>query len=705
MRPILLFLLPIISLSSFAQTSSDPIIVPERISIVRDSFGVPHIFAPTDPEVAYGLAWAHAEDDFETIQTLILTAKGRLGTHLGKKGATVDYVFGLLNTRATVDSQIQQLDPKFIALLKGYLAGLHAYAQAHPQQVVNNHVFPVSIEEYLSAAVFSVAIFCGVDRTLPAILNNSMPELSGFKGEGSNAFAIHSRKSASGENMLVINAHQPIEGATAFYEAHLQSEEGWNILGGLFPGAPLIFHGVNENLAWAHTVNLQDKIDVFQLQTDKSRPGQYKVDGEWLKLEKRVLRLKVKGIPVTVKRTVYSSIYGPTVKSPSGAWYSLRLPAIMDAAALQQWYAMNRARNFSEFYTALQQQHLAMFNIVYADKYDTIFYISNGKMPVRNPDIQFNWSSTVAGNTKASLWNNIKPLSQLPQYINPGAGYLYNTNHSPFLATDEAENLSPQNFDRNDGYELFHNNRSRRAKDLIDQLPKISYEDIKRIKFDRQLPDPILYPYGFTADTLSLVDEKQYPHLVPLILAWKNWDHRAGTDSKGALIFSLAYSYVPEIMKGRARDTLTMRQALEFYQRVYDYLMKHFNTIDLTLGDVQKLVRGSQYWPQAGIPDVLAAVGSEPWKNGLRRMNGGDAYIAFVRFPKDGSLPLIESVNTFGASNNPNSPHYSDQRSMYQSQQLKPMTLSKDDVIKKAERVYAPAGGSRELRNKEEGNR
>jgi acyl-homoserine-lactone acylase len=98
-------------------------------------------------------------------------------------------------------------------------------------------------------------------------------------------------------------------------------------------------------------------------------------------------------------------------------------------------------------------------------------------------------------------------------------------------------------------------------------------------------------------------------------------------------------------------------------------------------------------------------VGSEPWKNGLRRMNGGDAYIAFVRFPKDGSLPLIESVNTFGASNNPNSPHYSDQRSMYQSQQLKPMTLSKDDVIKKAERVYAPAGGSRELRNKEEGNR
>src|SRR5678816_921854 len=126
MNKILVFLL-FVSSHGFCQTD------PGRITIARDSFGVPHIFAPTDPEVAYGLAWAHAEDDFETIQTLMLTAKGRLGTHLGKKGATVDYVFGLLNTKATVDSQINQLDPKFINLLKGYLLGIEAYAKAHPK--------------------------------------------------------------------------------------------------------------------------------------------------------------------------------------------------------------------------------------------------------------------------------------------------------------------------------------------------------------------------------------------------------------------------------------------------------------------------------------------------------------------------------------------------------------------------------------------
>jgi acyl-homoserine-lactone acylase len=411
----LIFLLIGIFLCTITNAQNQPTIRTAQITIARDSFGVPHIFAPTDPEVAYGLAWAHSEDDFKTIQTLILTGKGKLGTYMGKKGAPVDFVVGLLNTKALVDAQIGSMDPKFLALIHGYLAGLNAYAKAHPKEVLNKHVFPVSIEEYLSASVFSVAVFCGVDKTLPKILNGSVAHLAGFKGEGSNAFAIHSSKSSSGENMLVINAHQPIEGATAFYEAHLQSEEGWNILGGLFPGGPMIFHGVTPNLAWAHTVNFQDKLDLYQLETDKAHPNQYKVDGEWLNLEVRKIKLQIKGIPFPIYKKAYTSIYGPTAQSPSGAFFSMRLPSLMDAGALQQWYAMNKATNYTEFKAALTQNHLPMFNIMYADKRDTIFYISNGKMPYRNADTSYHWSSTLPGNTKATLWNSFKPLSDLPQ--------------------------------------------------------------------------------------------------------------------------------------------------------------------------------------------------------------------------------------------------------------------------------------------------
>lgn len=407
-----------------------------------------------------------------------------------------------------------------------------------------------------------------------------------------------------------------------------------DILGGLFPGGPLIFHGTTPNLAWAHTVNMQDKIDVYQLETDKNHPNQYKVDGEWYNLEKRKIKLRIKGIPFPISKMAYVSMYGPTVKSPNGTFFSLRLPSLMDAGALQQWYAMNRSTNLKEFKTALEQNHLAMFNIMYADKEDNIFYVSNGKMPYRNPDPKFQWSSTLPGNTKATLWTKFKPFSELPQMLNPKAGYLFNTNHSPFMATAENENLNPANFDKNDGYETYHNNRSRRAKDLIDQFEKIGWEDLKRIKFDQQLPAKILYPYGISADSLFLVNENDYPQLSSIIRELKNWDHIASANSKGALLYNLAYYYIPKTFGNEKGSHLTIPQAVQTYQYIYDFLMKNYQRTDLQLGDFQRLVRGNENWPQGGMPDVLAAVMSDHMDEKHRKMVSGDAYIGFVRFPK-----------------------------------------------------------------------
>ena len=675
-------------LFTFLANAQQPIIRQDKITIARDNYGIPHIFAPTDPEVAYGLAYAHSEDDFKTIQTLILTGKGKLGTYLGKKGAPVDFVFGLLNTRKVVDQQIKSMDPKFLQLVQGYLMGLEAYGKAHPSEVLNKHIFPIAIEDYIATTMFSVAIFCGVDKTLPKILDGSIPSLPGFTGEGSNAFAIKSSKSATGEPMLVINAHQPIEGATAFYEAHVQSEEGWNILGGLFPGGPLIFHGVTPNLAWAHTVNFQDKIDVYQLQTDKAHPGQYKVDGEWLTLTKRKIKLSIKGIPFPVSKMAYESIYGPTVKSPKGDYFSIRLPSLMDAGALQQWYAMNRSTNFTEFKAALNQNHLPMFNIMYADKEDNIFYISNGKMPYRNA--KYNWASTLPGNTRETLWEKFKPLDALPQHLNPAAGYLFNTNHSPFMATAVNENLNPANFDKYDGYETYHNNRSQRAKDLIDTYDKIGWEDLKRIKFDRQLPAKILYPYGYDASVLFTLDPAKYPAVATIIKGLKEWNHVTNSESIGALYYNIVYYGASKIRHSGSKEPFTEAEAVEIVQYAQDFLMKHYGRLDVTLGEFQRLKRGDQDWPQAGMPDVLAAVMSEPMGESQRKMISGDAYIGFVKFPKGGGLPLIETVNTFGASSHPESKHFADQRELYQAQKTKVMTLDKAEVVKNAEKIYHP---------------
>lgn len=676
----LLPILLLLSTTTYAQFN------PSAITIARDSFGVPHIFAPTDPEVAYGIAWAHAEDDFETLQLVVLSGKGKLGTGLGKKGAQGDYVIQLLRIRQTVEEQWHTLSPDFLALIKGYVAGLNAYAAAHPGEVKYKQAFPFDEKEYMTAVVFSISLFCGVDQVLPQILGGNVATLPGFHPNGSNAFAMNSAKTSTGESFLAINAHQPNTGPVAFYEAHLQSEQGWNMLGGLFPGGCLIFHGTNENLGWAHTVNYQDKIDVYQLEINPANKDQYKFDGQWLTLEENKAKLKVKGVPVTIGRKIWWSKYGPTLKTDKGV-FAIRVPALMDIKALEQWYRMNKAKNFAEFYKALSMTSLPMFNIMYADRHDTIFYVSNGKMPRRNADTAYHWKSTLPGNTSATLWTEFKPITELPQYINPPSGYLFNTNHSPFLATDPKYNLDRNKFDKNDGYETYHNNRSQRVTELIG-TDKVDYPTFKRIKFDQQLPKELKYIYNI--DSMLNLDATAYPALKEVITTFQQWDRKATTDSKGAAVFLLTYYYLSDRLKGQAPRKITKEEALATYQHVYDHMMKYFGKTDLTLGDIQKLVRGDDARPMWGFPDVLTAAFSDTYKEGMRKVTGGDAYICFVRYPKDGGLPKIESVNTFGASMLPGSPHYKDQMAMYLAQQTKPMTLDKQEVLRKAEKVYHP---------------
>lgn len=659
---------------------------PQNITIARDSFGVPHIFAPTDPEVAYGLAWAHAEDDFKTLQLVVLSGKAKLGTGLGKKGAEGDYVINLLRVRKTVDEQWHSLSPDFIALIKGYVAGLNAFAKANPSKIKYKKAFPFDEKEYMTAVVFSISLFCGVDALLPQIVGGKVATIPGFNPEGSNAFAMNSIKTSTGEVFLSINAHQPLEGPVAFYEAHLQSEQGWNMLGGLFPGGCLIFHGTNENLGWAHTVNYQDKIDVFQLEMNPGNKNQYKFDGVWTNLEKDKARLKIKGIPVKIGKDIYWSKYGPTLKTDKGV-FSMRIPAIMDIKALEEWYRMNKATNFTEFYQALSMTSLPMFNIMYADRYDTIFYISNGKIPKRNNDSAYKWKSTLPGNTSSTLWVNFKPVTELPQYINPPSGYLYNTNHSPFLATEPVNNLDPGKFDKNDGYETYDNNRSQRVTELLTNTGKFDYTSFKKLKFDQQLPQQLKYPYGI--DSMLSLDASVYPALKDVIINFQQWDRKAVITSKGAAIFLLVYDFVSKKLAGTASRQLTKPEAVQTFQYVYDHMMKNFGRTDIVLGDVQKLVRGNDVRPAWGLPDVLTAAYTTAYKDGIRKVISGDAYIAFVRYSKKG-LPKIETINTFGASMDPTSPHYKDQMRMFQDQQLKPMTLDKQEVLKTAKRVYNP---------------
>lgn len=447
-----------------------------------------------------------------------------------------------------------------------------------------------------------------------------------------------------------------------------------------------VFYMVNEHYGWAHTVNLCDRMDIFQLEMHPKKKYHYKYDGEWEKLKIKKVSLRIKGIPIPISKKALSSKYGPTLINEQGA-FSVRLGANQEIRALDQWYQMNKGKQFSDFYKALNIQGLSMFNIIYADRYDTIFYVNNALMPVRKEDPSLNWQKTLPGNTSTTLWTQFRPLQALPQYVNPSSGFLFNTNHSPFSASSGIDNLSVSQFSPADGWETMENNRSIRFRQRFEAIPKIDFQTFRDIKFDRKYPEKLTFMYQL--DSLFLLDNVTDAQESQLLNTLKTWDFQGTAESKGAAVFMLVYEYLARSLRGQEARAITKEEAVKALNYTKKYLLDHFGTLDLTLGDIQKLVRGSKEYPVGGLPDLLAPQWSRPYEGGKRKIVGGDAYVMLVKFPEN-ELPVIETVNTYGASSHPENPHFNDQIPLFLAQKTKAMTLDKQKVMAQAERIYSP---------------
>ena len=504
---------------------------------------------------------------------------------------------------------------------------------------------------------------------------------------GSNVIAMNSNKTVSGETFLAINTHQPLEGPTSWYEVHLNSEEGTNIIGTMYPGTPNILIGVNEHLGWSHTVNYPDKTDVFKLKMKNKR--KYIVDEEEYELEKLKAKITVKvlGIPVKINRKYYKSIYGPTLKNKSG-YYSIRTPTLFNIKALEQWWKMGKSKNFSEFYNTLKMKQLPGFNIGYADKYDTIFYMSNGIIPKRAEG--YNWKGIVPGDTKKTLWTEYHKIEDLPQVIQPDAGFIYNANHSPFKSTSAEENPKEEDYSQRMGYETYDNNRSTRLIELIESYDKVSYEDFKDIKYDNSFPSKFNYNFMDISiiETLKLEAENDSFELLDII---QKWNRKTDIDSQGGGVFGVLYyqlvwNYRDEILKNN--KTVSRETLLSALKDVKGYLIDNFGSINITLGDFQKLVRGDKEIPIWGLPDVITAMSSRPYKDGKHKVTQGESYIGLVRFNENG--PVLESIISFGNSDNPDSDHYTDQMEKYSKFKTKKMTFDRDIIYKEAKKIYKP---------------
>lgn len=661
------------------------------VTIVRDTFGVPHVYGKTDADAVYGLAYAHCEDAFKLIQYNLLPAKNLLGSVLGKDGVLFDFGFQFFGVDTLVENNYEQkLSPAFKKIVEAYIQAVNDYAVKHPEEVLVKNAFPFSPKDVIKGYVGIGILLAGAGLDLKAIKDNIVEEVfqPNEKGTGSNAMAIAPSRTEDGKAWLLINSHQPIEGQMAWYEAHINSDDGLNCLGALFPGGLSILVGANEHLGWAHTTDYHNFGDVYKMKLNNSHDA-YWYDGKWKRFTYKTIHLKIKlgAIKLPVKRTIPISEFGPVFKTKHG-WYALRYPSAMDIRQAEEWFLMNKAKNFAEFESVLKMEALPLFNTTYADDAGNIFLISDGKIPLR--DSSLNWNRPIEGTSSKYLWTKLLPYERKIKYLNPKAGFLFNCNGTPLQATAYEENST----DYFVGLQLFTYNRNERFSRLLNEHKGVfSWQDFMRIKFDKQYDDSGRYMRNFKA--LFTLDETKYPDLKEAILKIKAWNLAGDAKDKNASIAMLTNKFLakgtrfPYAFLMIKEQPLTETEVVNALTKAKQYLIKHYNTLDIELGQVQRLSRGDKNYPISGLSEVPRAIDTKYDKEkGFYKATAGDGYMQFVKFGKEGTE--IQSIAPFGASTHPNSKHYTDQMDLFVHEKTKVMSLKKEDVMKSAERIYHP---------------
>ncbi|MFQ5627485.1 MAG: acylase, partial [bacterium] len=510
---------------------------------------------------------------------------------------------------------------------------------------------------------------------------------------GSNTFAIAPSRSADGKTRLAINSHQPWEGPAAWYEAHLKSEEGWDMVGGLFPGSPVILHGHNRHLGWAHTVNRPDLIDVYVLEINPDNPEQYKFDGEWQELDIRETPIRVKLFGPfywTVKREVLWSIHGPVVRQPHGT-YAIRIAGYGRIRQIEQWYRMNKAQNFSEWQEAMRIGAMPMFNTGYADKDGNIFYIYNGLLPKRAEG--YDWSKYLPGNSSETIWDEYLPFEKLPQVNNPLSGFIQNCNSSPFRTTIGPGNPDSASYTSTYGIETRMTNRSLRALELFGFDESITPDEFYAYKFDIKYSKKSAMA-GILRKLLD-VSAPQDSLLQNALDELKGWELRTDKQSTGAALAVLSFQrYFSANL-----DTLQTSTLLARLKKTARKLQQKFDRLDVPWGDVNRLIRGEVDLSLDGGPDVLRAVYGRLRDDGRLQGSAGDCYVLLVEWDQDGTVHS-QSVHQYGSATlDQTSPHYADQTELFANLKMKPVWINEAEIRANLEAEYRP--GERKNSNRE----
>ncbi|MBD2756484.1 penicillin acylase family protein [Spirosoma validum] len=691
------------------------------IEIVKDTYGVPHIYAKTDADAVFGLMYVQCEEFFDKVETSLISRLGRTSEIEGEASLYKD-----LWTRMFIDSaqavQLYKKTPDWLKkLCDGYAAGINYYLITHPEvkpklltraepwMILMNNV-PAMGGSNVGEADFKA--FYGKE-VAQAATNSRSFTAEPPKNDGSNGFALAPSRTQSKKAMLFINPHAEYYGRL---EIQMVSEEGLNSYGAPFLGQFNIFQGFNEFCGWMHPVSLSDAKDLYAEAVERKKGKlMYRYNGTWKPVDSttHTLRYKKGDTWLTKPFVTYRTHHGPVVYATATRWIALKTFEPNIELLAMNWLKM-KARNLKEFTTAINARAMVGSNIVYADKAGNIAYWHGNFVPKKNQLLD--WRRPVDGTTSATEWQGTHELKDIPQYLNPTSGWLQNCNSTPLYATGVLDTvmLKLPTYMLPDG----HTPRAVHAVRVLTPLKNATMDDVIMASYDTYLPSGERFIPSLIAAYNTVTNDSLKTKLAQPIETLKNWNFKTDTNSVATTLtvhwlekiiqMDMARLAKPatteeqySLTNGAALTTefLSPTEQVTALAQAVAELEKEFGTWQVTWGQANRFQRTTDKEPSDdklswGVPATPGFMGSlnayvskKSPKTHKRYGITGNTFVAAVEF---GDKLRAKTILTGGASSDPNSPHYIDQVNGYINGQYKEIYFYKDDVYKHAEKIYHP---------------
>lgn len=699
----------------------------ERVTIIRDRWGIPHIYGKTDADVVFGLLYAQCEDDFFRVEQNYIEAIGRLAEVEGESALFHDIRARLFLDTAQA-AAIYAGSPAWMKkLLDAFADGMNYYLYTHPQvrpKLLTRFQpwMPLTFSEGSIGGNISEVSLGGIKRFYGPTLGSATgfvedEELPEWEREptGSNGFAIAPSKSASGNALLLINPH------TSFYfrsEVHMVSEEGLNAYGAVTWGQFFIYQGFNEYCGWMHTSSQADPLDEY-LETVEFKADMltYRYGGKQLPVQqKEVLQAYRDGGDIRHKQVVlYWTHHGPVIDQRGEQWVSMKMMN-QPLEALSQSYLRTKARGYASYQKVMRYRTNSSNNTVFADRDGNIAYWHGNFMPRRNP--AFDWEKPVDGSNPETEWKGLHKVNEPVQFRNPASGWIQNCNATPFTAAGPSSPRredypvymapDPENFR---GLNAVRVLSGQKWPISLDQLIEAGYDPYLSA-FERLIP-ALLKAY----DERAVQNDPVAAALQEPIALLRDWKYDCSVASIpttlavfwGEKLIAFTRVRMSEDMPGDQLSIVnymigltTTHEKLQVLQETIQKLTEDFGTWKVAWGHVNRFQRltgkvQESYDDQKPSTAIgftgslwgsLPAFGARNAPNTKKRYGYvGNSFVAAVEF---GPRIRAKSIVTGGSSADPASPHFSDQVEGYAKHQFKDVLFYPEEVRKQAERTYHP---------------